>query len=65
MLIQLFTLKQQSLFLIHDPGGVKLLTRLGLKFSYLNEHKCFLNFRDCVGPICNCGANIETTKHFL
>ena len=39
MLKYFFSLKQKSLFAIHDPSGVKLLSRLLLKFSYLNEHK--------------------------
>ena len=31
--------KENSLFHICDPFGVKLLTRLRLQFSHLNEHK--------------------------
>ena len=30
---------ERSLFSIHDPQGVKLLSRLRLNFSHLNEHK--------------------------
>ena len=40
MLKDFFNLKQKSLFAIHDPTGVKLLSRLRLKFSHLNEHNC-------------------------
>ena len=36
MLKDFFNLKQKSLFAIHDPAGVKLLSRLRLKFSHLN-----------------------------
>ena len=39
MLKDFFNLKQKSLFAIHDPAGVKLLSRLRLKFSHLNEDK--------------------------
>ena len=39
MLKDFFNLKQKSLFAIHDPTGVKLLSKLRLKFSHLNEHK--------------------------
>ena len=35
MLKNFFSLNQRSLFSIHDPVGVKLLTRLWLQFSYL------------------------------
>ena len=54
-----------SLFLIHAPVGVKLLTRLWLQFSHLNEHKFRHSSKDCVSPMCNCGAEIETTSHFF
>ena len=36
-----------------------------LKFSHLNEHKFCHSFRNSVKPICDCGADIETTKHFF
>ena len=39
MLKDFFDLKQKSLFAIHDPADVKLLSRLRLKFSHLNEDK--------------------------
>ena len=56
MLIQLFTLKQRSLFSIYDQVRVKLLARLRLKFSHLNEHKLRHKFKDFVSPMRNCGA---------
>ena len=46
MLKHLFPLKQKSFFSIHDPIGVKLLTRLRIQFSHLNEHKFGHNFKD-------------------
>ena len=30
---------ENSLYNVHDPVGVKLLSRLRLKFTHLNEHK--------------------------
>ena len=60
-----FTLKQRSLFSIHDQIGAKLLTWVRLKFSHLNEHKFRHKFRDSVSPIYNGGAEIETAKHFF
>ena len=65
MLKNFLSLNQRSLFSIHDPVGVKLLTRLRLQFSHLNEHEFRHNFKDCVNPMCDCGAEIETTSHFF
>ena len=31
--------RENSIFSVHDINGVKLLTRLKLDFSHLNEHK--------------------------
>ena len=44
---------EQLLFSIHDPQGVKLLSRL--KFSHLNEHKFRHNFKERARPMCDCG----------
>ena len=57
--------KEHSLFSIYDPLGVKLLTRLRLQFSHLNEHKFRHGFNDTLNPICACGNEIETTEHFF
>ena len=54
-----------SIFDINDALGIKLLTRLRLGFSHLNEHKFRHNFRDSINPLCSCSANIETTEHFF
>ena len=50
---------------IHDPADVKFLTRFRLQFSHLNEHKFRPNFKDCLSPMCDCGAETETTIHFF
>ena len=63
MLKDFLNLKQKSLFAIHDPVGVKLLSRL--KFSHLNEHKFRHNFKDALGPMCDCGSKTEKTDHFF
>ena len=39
---------------IFDPKGLKLLTRLRLEFSHLNEHRFRHNFEECVNPLCSC-----------
>ena len=44
---------------------MKLLTRLRLGFSHLNEHKFRHNFQDCLNPLCLCSLEIENTSHYL
>ena len=58
------TSKKNSLFSVHDPLGVTLLTRLRLKFSHLNERKFRHSFNNTIDPMCACGTEVETTKHF-
>ena len=36
---------------IHNPTGLKLLTRLRLGLSHLNDHKFNHNFKDCISPL--------------
>ena len=55
--------KENSIFAIHDTKGLKLLTRLRLNFSHLNEHKFRHGFKDRVDPICKCGLETEATLH--
>ena len=50
---------------IHNPVGVKLLTRLRLQLSHLNEHKFWHGFEDAISPMCSCNMEIESNKHFL
>ena len=45
--------------------GVKLLSRLRLDFSHLNEHKVRHGFKDGTNCMCDCGSALETTLHFL
>ena len=60
-----FHIKKISLFSINDQIGVKWLTRLRLKFSHLSKLKFWHKFKDRVKSMCNCGTEIETTKHFF
>lgn len=46
-----------------DVYAVKLLSRLRLNFSHLNELKVVLCFKD--ETICDCLSVIETISHFL
>ena len=54
-----------STYRIHNQVGIKLLTRLRLCLSHLNEHKFRHNFADCVNPLCSCSIKPETTLHFF
>ena len=49
---------------ISDIEGVRLLTKLCLTFTVLNEHKFRHNF-DSLTPLCACGNDMEDNKHFL
>ena len=57
--------KKNSLFPVHDPLDVKLLTSPRLQFSHLNGHKFRHGFGDTVSYIYGCNAEIENTEHFL
>ena len=57
--------KMNPVYNIHDPIGLKFLTRLRVNFSHLREHKFRHNFLDTLNPLCSCGLEIESTKHYL
>ena len=48
-----------------SPVGLKLLNRLRLGLSHLNEHRFNYNFQNCINPLCSCSLEIESTSHFL
>ena len=50
---------------IHNPVELKLLTRLRLGLSHLNEHRFNLNCEDCINPLCSCSLEVEVTAHFF
>ena len=52
-------------FSICKPIGLKLLTRLRLGLSHLNEHRFIHNFENSVNPLCTCSLEAETTSHFF
>ena len=56
---------QNSIYNIHDPVGIKYLTRLRLGLSHLNEHKFRHNFQDCLNPLRSCSLEVETTNHYF
>ena len=53
---------------MHNPHGIKLLTRLRVGLSYLLEHKFRYNFQDSLDPFCSFSTaqiNQIKEKHFL
>ena len=44
---------------VHNPVGLKLLTRLRLGLSHLNQHKFNHNFPDYLNPLCSCSLEVE------
>ena len=47
-MLNLIQPKCNEIYRIHNPIGLKLLTRLQLGLSHLNDHKFNHNFRDCI-----------------
>ena len=54
-----------SIFDIHNPLVMKLLTRLRLDLSSLHEHNFRHCFQDTLNPLCECAKDIESTMHFF
>ena len=54
-----------KVFNCHNPKGIRFLTRLRLGLSHLREHKFKHSFQDSLNPLCLCGADIESTVHFM
>ena len=56
---------ENSILNVFDQEGLKLLTRLRLGFSHLNEHRFRHNFQECLEPLCTCSLETENTSHYL
>ena len=54
-----------SVFNIHNPIDTKLLTRLRLGLSQLNEHRFNYKFQNCTNPKCICSSENRSTTHFF
>ena len=50
---------------IYDILGIKLLTRLRVNFSHLNEHRFIRYNFDCLSPIGICSTGKEDNEHYL
>ena len=54
-----------NIFDFFNQYGIKLLTRLRLGLSHVNERKVKHGFNDTVNLICICGDDIESINHFF
>ena len=59
----LIHLLENIIFNIFDPEGLKLFTRLRLRFSQLNENRFRHNFQECVNALFTCG--LETGNSYI
>ena len=50
---------------IHNPLGLKLLTRLRLGLGHINNHRFNHNFENCLNPLCTCSLEVESATHFF
>ena len=64
-LLKFSRLDQRKTFKINDSVGIKLLIRLELGFSDLQEHKFRHDFRDILNRLCPCSLESETTTHYF
>ena len=54
------------LYRVHNPIGIKYLTRLRVGLSHLREHKYNHNFLDTNDPYCSCDRkSVESNDHYL
>ena len=58
-LLKLIKPLENNIYNIHDPQGLKLLSRLRLGFSHLREHKFRHNFQDTLNLMCSCSLEPE------
>ena len=45
--------------------NIKLITRLYLGFSHLQEHEFIHTFQDKLNPLCSCNIEAEFTSHYF
>ena len=64
-ILEIIRPKANSIFDIHNPLGIKMLTRLRIGLSHLRDHKFKHNFQDCLNPLCVCTTNVENCTHFF
>ena len=64
--MEFFNVEPNPIYGLHNPVGLKYLTRLRVGLSHLCAHKYQHNFSDTDSKFCTCGNNIpETVEHYL
>ena len=64
-LLPFIYLLEKSTFNIFGSEGLKLLTRLRLCFSHLNEHSFGHNFQEYLNTSCTFSLKTENTSHYI
>ena len=57
--------QQPANFNVCNFAGFRLLTRLQLGLSHLNEHRFNHNFQNCINPLCTCSLEVESMSQFF
>ena len=55
----------KPIYNVYNPLGLKLLTRLRLDLSHLNQHKFNHNFQHCLNRLRSCSLQFESVSHFF
>ena len=64
--MEFFNVTPNPIYGIHNPIGLKYLTRLSVGPSHLRAHKHQYNFSDTSSKYCSCRDNRpETVEHYL
>ena len=65
-LLTFFNSKPNFIYDIHNPVGLRYLTRLRVGLSHLRSHKYHHKFKDTENDICPCDLKVpETVEHYL
>ena len=64
-LLKIGRLPPKLVYNMYNPNALKLMTRLRLRLSHLNEEKFNHNFEDCVNPLFSCSLEVESAPHFF
>ena len=63
--LQFFRVSPRFIYKVHNPVGLKYLTRLRMGLSHLKSHKFLHNFNDTLDQYCVCdNESIESTEHY-
>ena len=64
--MEFFNVTPNPIYGIHNPVGLKYLTRLRVGLSHLRSHKYLHKFKDTTSKFCICSNNTpETVEHYL